>query len=79
MLKKLDTGAAAASQEKGNSAFKAFQNKVDKGEVTSETKLVTKHQNAITWIAAYKKTASSVSQYSTSGLDGAVIIWDSPK
>jgi actin related protein 2/3 complex subunit 1A/1B len=78
-VKKLDVGSGAAAAEKGNSAFKTFQQKVDKGETTTETKLTTKHQNAITWITAYKKAGPSVTQYSTSGLDGAVVIWDSPK
>jgi len=80
LVRKLDTGAGAvASQEKGSSAFKTFQQKVDKGESTTETKLSTKHQNAITWICSYKRSGANVSQYSTSGLDGAVVIWDAPK
>jgi len=78
--KKLDTGAVAAGgEQKANSAFKTFQTKVDKGAETVETKLNTKHQNCITWISVYKKAGAAVSQYSTSGLDGNVIIWDAPK
>jgi actin related protein 2/3 complex subunit 1A/1B len=86
-VQKLDTGGgggagdgSSSSLQKGNSAFKMFQNKVDKGESTpTETKLNTKHQNCITWIIPYKKSASNVTQYSTSGLDGNLIIWNAPK
>jgi len=80
-VRKLDTGvtASAADLAKGNSAFKTFQNKVDKAETATETKLTTKHQNTITWIIAYKKNGNAVAQYSTSGLDGNLGIWDAPK
>jgi len=78
-VKKLDTGAGAAAPAVTNSAFKTFQNKVDKAEVSTETKITTKHQNCITWIIAYKKNGNAVAQYSTSGLDGALGIWDAPK
>ncbi len=41
-------GAAAAPGGEKNAAFKMFQNQVDKGSTSSvETKLSTKHQNAI--------------------------------
>jgi len=77
-VSKLDTGGGGGAAPKaGNSAREMFQNKVDRGEQTSETKITTKHQNCITWIAAYKKSGANVSQYSTSGIDGNLIIWDS--
>lgn len=49
-VKKLDTGSGGASSGPAqNSAFKVFQNKVDKGaDSPTETKLNTKHQNCIT-------------------------------
>jgi len=79
-VKKLDVGTGEEASEKAtNSAFKAFQNKVDKAETSTETKLTTKHQNTITWIIAYKKNGNAVAQYSTSGLDGNLGIWDAPK
>ena len=46
-VKKLDGGREDAV-ETGSSAFKFFQQIVDKGEATIETKLTTKHQNSIT-------------------------------
>jgi len=82
-VRKLDTGAGANAAATGgassSSAFKTFQNKVDKAETASETKITTKHQNTITWIIAYKKNGNNVAQYSTSGLDGSLGIWDAPK
>jgi len=81
LIKKLDTGSGGApgGDQKSNSAFKAFQNKVDKAETSTETKVSTKHQNTITWITAYKRNGNTVAQYSTSGLDGALCIWDAPR
>jgi len=82
--KKLDVGGGAPAQTGGtgatqSSAFKMFQNKVDKAETATETKLTTKHQNTITYVVPYKRSGANVSQYSTTALDGALIIWDSPK
>jgi len=79
--RKLDVSEApTATESKGPSAFKKFQDKVDKGQDNAvDTKLTTKHQNTITWIVAFKKNGNAVAQYSTSGLDGNLGIWDSPK
>jgi len=78
-IRKLDTGETSAAT-KSSSAMNLFKNKVDKGtEVTAETKINTKHQNAITNLQPYKKSGADVVQYSTSGLDGGIVIWDSPK
>jgi actin related protein 2/3 complex subunit 1A/1B len=77
-VKQLDTGSSAPSSsadDKG-SAFKMFKNKVDKGTTDSgtiATQLTTKHQNCITTIA---KCGSG---YSTTGMDGNLIIWAAPK
>jgi len=77
-VKKLDgTGEAQPKTAAANtSAFKVFQNKVDLGSEGTETKLNTKHQNAVSCIQAYKKAGGNVSQFSTSGVDGNVIVWD---
>jgi len=77
-VKKIDEGGSAA-EAKGpqSNAFKVFQTKVDKGqEGAQETNLNTKHQNCITCVTAYKKAGNNVSQYSTTALDGQLIIWD---
>lgn len=81
-VKKLDgEGAASSAQEQGlkrgpGSAFEVFKNRVDLGQASSgETVLKTKHQNCITNIMPFKKTATGVSQYSTTGIDGNLIVW----
>jgi len=80
MVRKLDTGASGGETKAvGNAAFNSFKNKVDKAEVATETKLNTKHQNTITSIIPYKKTGNTVAQYSTTGTDGNLGIWDAPK
>jgi len=78
-VKKLDTGDGGASNQgsKGPQALKAFAAKVDKGqEQVVETKLETKHQNSITCIQAYKSSNGNVSQFSITGVDGGLSIWD---
>jgi len=77
MVKKLDGvggGVAATGGDQKSSAFKVFQNKVDRAETATETKILTKHQNAITCVQKYGNGA-----YSTSGLDGVLLVWDAPK
>jgi len=77
LAKKLDTGGGGApggdAKGSGPSAMKMFQNKVDKGDNTVETKLTTKHQNSINCIQ------KSGGGYSTSGMDGCLYLWDAPK
>lgn len=73
-VKELDTGSTASSgPAKGPSALSAFKNKVDKGSESVETKLSTKHQNAITILKR-----ASASEFSTSGVDGRLLLWKNP-
>jgi len=76
---KIDDASASSSSSgpaKGPQALGAFKNKVDKGSIGTEveTTLLTHHQNAITKISLFGKN-----QFSTSGLDGNLAIWDCPK
>jgi len=75
LAKKLDGGSAAPAPggDQKASAMKMFQNKVDRGETGTETKLTTKHQNAINCV---QKCGGG---YSTSGLDGVLLTWDAPR
>jgi len=75
LAKKIDTGGSAptGAATKQNSAMDMFKNKVDRAESSSETKLTTKHQNAINCVQKYKNEG-----YSTSGLDGQLIVWGMP-
>jgi len=69
------TMSPKAGQAAGARAM--FQQKVDFGQTSGgvETSLKTKHQNCITNIMPFKSTAAGVQQYSTSGIDGNVIVW----
>jgi len=76
LAKKLDGqggGAASGGGDQKTSAMKMFQNKVDRAETATETKLLTKHQNAINCV---QKVGSG---YSTSALDGVLLTWDAPR
>jgi len=73
--KKVDAGDAAAGGAKAQTAKNMFQNMDTLGSTSNETKLNTKHQNSISNIQAYKSAGDKVSHYSTSGLDGTLIIW----
>jgi len=77
LVKKLDGvgGGASEAADSGaqKSAMNIFKNKVDKAETATETKLLTKHQNAINCVQKYG------GGYSTSGLDGVLLVWDAPR
>ncbi|EAL68085.1 hypothetical protein ACTFIW_003139 [Dictyostelium discoideum] len=73
-MDKASEGGAAAGSE--TSARKLFQNKVDLGESKSaDKKLTTVHQNCITSIVPFKSVGGVVSDFSTSGLDGNIVVW----
>jgi actin related protein 2/3 complex subunit 1A/1B len=77
MIRKLDQGGdSAAKGPAKNAAFEKFKSQVDYGVDQSESKLSTKHQNCITYICPFKRSGPNVSQYSTSGLDGQLAVWD---
>lgn len=77
-VKKVDDGKGASAPKATSSAFNVFKDKVDKGQESTgqETVLNTKHQNCISYVVPYKKSGNNVSQYSTTGLDGSLAIWD---
>ncbi|KAL4720380.1 hypothetical protein ACJJTC_001079 [Scirpophaga incertulas] len=61
----------------GLSAMKKFQSLDRQARIeTSDTLLDSIHQNAITFISLYKGTKASAKKFSTSGLDGQLVIWD---
>lgn len=70
--------AAAVTTSSTRAAFNMFQSKATKG-TTDESKLSTevetKHQNTITDIEVYRRNATMVTEFTTSGLDGAVYWW----
>ncbi|KAF2084256.1 actin-related protein-like protein 2/3 complex subunit 1A [Saccharata proteae CBS 121410] len=58
------------------SAFNMFKKMDLKGKVKDDTQLRTVHQNTINTLRSYEESASGVSNISTSGVDGRVVIWD---
>jgi len=73
----LDKAAAPAAAAGANSAMNVFKNKVDLGQdtATQDTKLETLHQNCVTVLNAYSSAGGIVTEVSTSGLDGNLIVW----
>lgn len=64
-------------QEEGN-AFKSLRNSfrdMDMRGGSGDTGLPTVHQNTITQISAYQGKRGSISKFSTSGVDGRVVVW----
>eukprot|EP01133_Synstelium_polycarpum_P002903 gene2903-3335_t len=74
LIGELDKSEAAAGGAE-TSARNVFQNKVDLGESKVDIKLPSVHQNCITNIIPFKSTGGVVSDFSTSGLDGNIVIW----
>jgi actin related protein 2/3 complex subunit 1A/1B len=78
LVKSLDEKPKAAAGAGGDDRFKKFQNMVDKGTTDAaalQTTVDTKHQNTITCIRCYKRNGPRVLEFTTSGLDGAVVWW----
>ncbi|KAL1859012.1 hypothetical protein VTK73DRAFT_7607 [Phialemonium thermophilum] len=65
-------GADAGREE---SALNMFRQMDLKGKVKDDTQLKTVHQNTITTIRPYESSGGVVSKFSSSGVDGRVVIW----
>lgn len=57
------------------SALNMFRQLDLKGKAKDDTKLSTVHQNTITRIRVYEGSGSRVSKFSTSGVDGRLVVW----
>ncbi len=71
-VKNVDESSSAARAAPGaaQSAMNMWQKKADLGTTSNETQLETKHQNAISGL-----TALAPNQFSTTAVDGKLIIW----
>lgn len=77
------SGEAAAGAGRGrglaqSSAFKMFQNKVDRGTddaASVATKLDTLHQNTITCLKPFRASGGVITEFTSSGLDGNIGFW----
>lgn len=66
-----------------SAAFNTFRNADSRGQsspvsgqATSDTQLMTVHQNTITNVRPYVSQGGTVTMISTSGVDGKLVIWD---
>lgn len=78
-VSKLDGADAKQQQEKKVSAMERFKNLDAKAASTDsavETTLGTVHQNTITQVKIHSGTKSRCSKFSTTGVDGQLVIWD---
>eukprot|EP01101_Sappina_pedata_P013193 TRINITY_DN9473_c0_g1_i1.p1 TRINITY_DN9473_c0_g1~~TRINITY_DN9473_c0_g1_i1.p1 ORF type:complete len:375 (+),score=151.17 TRINITY_DN9473_c0_g1_i1:47-1126(+) len=57
-------------------AFELFKNKVDVGANSNAQALATIHQNCITCISPFTEAGGSVSSFTTSALDGRMVLWN---
>jgi len=69
-------GKKEAQKAAGNrAAFDMFKNKVEVGQSTNVQTLDTVHQNCITCLQPYQKAGAEVKQFTSSGLDGRLVVW----
>ncbi|KAI6249685.1 Actin-related protein 2/3 complex subunit 1 [Erysiphe necator] len=64
-----------ASEIREETALNMFRKMDLKGKAKDDTILTTVHQNTITTIRIYESSGGKVKKFSTSGVDGRVVIW----
>ena len=61
----------------GNSAFNKFKQMDSRNQQTNtDTEVSTTHQNTISTVLKHAGSNGRVSQISTSGVDGQIVVWD---
>ncbi|KAI2625134.1 WD repeat domain-containing protein [Xylaria nigripes] len=68
-------GTSGQDDAREESALNMFKQMDLKGKVKDDTQLKTVHQNTITTIRVYEEHDGTVSKFSTSGVDGRIVIW----
>ncbi|ODH41283.1 hypothetical protein ACO22_01416 [Paracoccidioides brasiliensis] len=69
---KAQSGAGSAREE---SALNKFRQMDIKGSTKNDTQLQTVHQNTISTLRVYEEDGGKVRKFSTSGVDGRVVVW----
>ncbi|KAI9714529.1 MAG: hypothetical protein M1820_000490 [Bogoriella megaspora] len=64
------------AQEREESALNMFKSMDLKGKTKDDTQLQTVHQNTISTARIYQESSGRVSKFSTSGVDGRVVVWN---
>lgn len=76
MVERLDQAQKKAAAG-GNTAFNKFKQMDNRGQSEqASTELTTVHQNTIVSIRIHDGPASKVAKFSTSGIDGKIVVWD---
>jgi len=77
-----DLDSKTEKKQNNSDARQIFQNLADRGAKTASTgegDLPTKHQNCIVNIYPVQDNGGKIGKFSTTGLDGCVIVWDLSK
>ncbi|UKZ79619.1 hypothetical protein TrVFT333_007377 [Trichoderma virens FT-333] len=69
-------GSAGHGEQREESALNMFRQMDLKGKVKDDTQLKTIHQNTISTIRPYEVSGGRVTKFSSSGVDGRVVIWN---
>ncbi|KAH9883733.1 WD repeat domain-containing protein [Xylariomycetidae sp. FL2044] len=69
-------GRPGLGDAREESALNMFKQMDLKGKVKDDTQLKTIHQNTISTVRSYASSAGFVHKFSTSGVDGRVVIWE---
>ncbi|KAH6853735.1 WD40-repeat-containing domain protein [Chaetomium sp. MPI-CAGE-AT-0009] len=69
-------GGSGAGDQREESALNMFRQMDLKGKVKDDTQLKTTHQNTITMIRPYEASGDSLRKFSSSGVDGRIVIWN---
>ncbi|KAI9865952.1 MAG: hypothetical protein M1813_001919 [Trichoglossum hirsutum] len=68
-------GRPGLGDQREESALNMFRQMDLKGKVKDDTQLKTVHQNTISTVRVYEGAGGAVRKFSTSGVDGRVVIW----
>lgn len=68
-------GRPGLDNAREESALNMFKQMDLKGKAKDDTQLKTVHQNTISTVRVYETSGSKVSKFSSSGVDGRVVIW----
>ncbi|ATY63640.1 actin related protein 2/3 complex subunit [Cordyceps militaris CM01] len=69
-------GAGTGGAQREESALNMFRQMDLKGKTKDDTQLKTTHQNTITMIRSYESSGGRVTKFTSSGVDGRVVIWN---
>ncbi|OJD20406.1 hypothetical protein ACJ73_08258 [Blastomyces percursus] len=71
-----DRARSGAGSVREESALNKFRQMDIKGSTKNDTQLLTVHQNTISTLRVYEEAGGRVRKFSTSGVDGRVVVWN---